>query len=237
MLEDLNKLVALQRLDSQLAIIEEEFASIPGKRESVTEALSHCDARLEGAREQLRATELEQRRVEQKLVEEETLLVRLEGQQNQVKSNDAYTALLHEMEQAKQSISGCETGILEGMEAAEAAKETLNAEESGVATERKRLGVNAKTLEERGGHLTGEISGLREAREQLCGGLETGLLDLYQKTLSRRQPALVLVTGETCSGCRVGIPAQDYIEVLKAERIVICQSCKRILLHAEKVGD
>lgn len=237
MLEDLNKLVALQRLDSRLALIEDEFAAIPAKREGVLAALSNCDERLADAKERLKTSELEQRRVEQKLQEEEALLVRLLGQQNQVKSNDAYTALLQEMEQAKQSISVFETGILEGMEVAESAKEILATEESAVASERKRLDVNDKTLEGRGEQLSGEISNQRDAREQLCEGLETGLLNLYQKVLMRRQPALVLVTGETCDGCRVGIPAQDYIEILKAEKIVTCHSCKRILLHAEKDDD
>ena len=237
MVEGLNKLVELQRLDSQLSGFEEEFSKIPGKRTSLAETLSHGVERLENAKEQLRATELELRRVEQKLQEQEALLSRLESQQNQVKSNDAYTALLHEMEQAKQAISGCETGILEGMEAIEFASENLASEESAVTVERKRVGVNEKTLEEREGHLSAEIARLRAAREQVCGGLEVKLLGRYQKILARRQPALVLVTGETCSGCRVQIPAQDFIEILKAEKTVICMSCGRILLHAEKVGD
>ena len=141
-----------------------------------------------------------------------------------------------ELERAKQAISSCETGILEGMEATETGRETLAAEESEIAAERKRVGENEKVLEDREGYLSNEIARLREAREQVCAGLESPLLDRYQKILARRQPALILVSGETCSGCRVGIPAQDFIEILKAERIVTCGSCSRILLHAEKIG-
>jgi len=235
-LEGLNKLVDLQHLDSQLAAFEEEHSAIPAKKENLVQALAQCDERLEAAREKLQASGLEQRRVEQELQEKEALLQRLEGQQNQVKSNDAYTALLHEMEQARQAISICETGILEGMETVEDAKETLASEESAIATERMRLGVNEKTLADREEHLAAEIASMREARVQACGGLEAALLERYQKVLARRQPALVLVTGEMCNGCRVGIPAQDFIEVLKAEKIITCHSCARILLHAEKVA-
>ena len=153
-----------------------------------------------------------------------------------MKSNEAYTALLHEMEVARQAISGCETGILEGMEAVENARETVVAEESKAAAERKRVDVTEKTLDEREGHLSVEIARLSETREQVCSGLEAALLDRYQKILARRQPALALVTGEMCSGCRVGIPAQDFIEVLKSEAIITCMSCGRILLHAEKMS-
>jgi predicted nucleic acid-binding Zn-ribbon protein len=235
-LEGLNKLVDLQGLDSQLTAFEEEHSAIPTKRGNIVKALARCDERLETAREQLKASGLEQRRVEQELQEKEALLQRLEGQQNQVKSNDAYTALLHEMEQARQAISICETGILEGMDAAESAKEVLATEDVSIATERTRLGVNDKALADREEQLATEIASQKEARAQLCSVLESKLLGQYQKVLARRQPALVLVTGEMCTGCRVGIPAQDYIEVLKAERIITCQSCARILLHPEKIG-
>jgi predicted nucleic acid-binding Zn-ribbon protein len=59
------------------------------------------------------------------LQDQEALLKRLEGQQFQVKSNDAYTALLHEMEHAKQAISDCETRILESMDAIETSRSEL----------------------------------------------------------------------------------------------------------------
>jgi predicted nucleic acid-binding Zn-ribbon protein len=235
-LEGLKKLVDLQRLDGDRTAFEEEFSAIPGRRAVLAETLSRCDQRLENAKEQLKASELEQRRVEQALQEQEALLQRLEGQQNQVKSNSAYTALLHEMEVARQAISGCETGILEGMDSVENARDTLVAEESEAVAERKRVDVKEKVLDEREAHLSVEIARLSEAREQVCNGLETALLDRYQKILARRQPALALVTGEMCSGCRVGIPAQDFIEVLRSEAIITCMSCGRILLHAEKVS-
>ena len=77
-LEGLNKLVDLQRVDSQLSIFEEEYSAIPKKRENVAEALARCDERLKLAREHLQASGLEQRRVEQGLQEKEALLQRLD---------------------------------------------------------------------------------------------------------------------------------------------------------------
>ena len=235
-LEKLRKLVGLQHLDSQLNTLEQEFGAIPEKRRVIAESRSQCDVRLEAVSENLTATELGQRQLELQMQEHETLLSRLEGQQNQVKSNEAYTALLHEMDQAKQAISDCETQILESMEALETARDTQTSEESEVGTERKRIDIREKTLDDRETQLTSEIERLHFERERACGDLAGELLDRYQKILARRQPALVLVTGETCTGCRVGIPAQDFIEILKAERLVTCESCQRILLHEEKVG-
>jgi predicted nucleic acid-binding Zn-ribbon protein len=59
---------------------------------------------------------------------------------------------------------------------------------------------------------------------------------VYEKIAKRRRPALALVSEEMCEGCRVGIPAQNYIEILKGERIITCGNCQRILLHPEMVS-
>ena len=48
--------------------------------------------------------------------------------------------------------------------------------------------------------------------------------------MARRRPAVAIVSNETCLGCRVGIPPQLYIEILKGEKIVACGTCQRILI-------
>jgi predicted nucleic acid-binding Zn-ribbon protein len=54
--------------------------------------------------------------------------------------------------------------------------------------------------------------------------------------LTRRRPAVAMVSEEMCQGCRVGIPAQNYIEILKGERIITCGNCHRILVHPDMVS-
>jgi len=46
-----------------------------------------------------------------------------------------------------------------------------------------------------------------------------------------------LVRHDICEGCRVGIPAQAYIEILRGEELVTCGNCQRILLSPEMVSD
>jgi predicted nucleic acid-binding Zn-ribbon protein len=58
----------------------------------------------------------------------------------------------------------------------------------------------------------------------------------YERIAKRRRPAVILVQEERCGGCRVGIPPQTFIEIMRSEMIVTCGNCSRILLHAEKVG-
>jgi predicted nucleic acid-binding Zn-ribbon protein len=169
------------------------------------------------------------------LQDQEALLKRLEGQQFQVKSNDAYTALLHEMEHAKQSISDCETRILESMDAIETARSELTAAEAEASATNARLEIEERALDEREKQLAEELSRARASRDDVCVRIEADLLGRYTKIATRRRPAVVVISNEMCLGCRVNIPPQNYIEILKAERVITCGQCQRILVHEAKL--
>lgn len=236
MLDAMGRLVALQSLDDRLAALEQENAAIPSRRARSAEVRAACEARVSAAGDALPLKEREQRAAEVALQDREALLKRLEGQQSQVKTNEAYTALLHEMDQARRAISDCEDRILEGLDALEGARAERAAAQAALASEHERLEREESALAAREQELAGEITRLQADRERVCGSLEVQLLELYRKTASRRRPAVVLIGGEICGGCRVNLPPQTYIEILAAERLVTCGNCRRILLPAAKLG-
>jgi predicted nucleic acid-binding Zn-ribbon protein len=232
--EGLRQLIELQRLDDQLYAAEAEHARVPERRRELEARGAACEANLAEATESLRAAEAEQRRVEGELQEQEALLQKLEGQQFQVKSNEAYTALLHEMERAKQVISDCETRILECMESIEAAGGSVSHAEEEATAVREQVDAESKSLDEREKVLQAELDRLRAERDRLCARIDSGILAQYNRIASRRRPAVVRISQEMCLGCRVNIPPQNYIEILKAERIITCGHCHRILIQEPK---
>lgn len=234
-LEGLRRLLDLQNLDDELIALEGEQEAVPVQRVRIEEILAACESKLATAGETLVAAEADQRRYESELQDKEALLLKLEGQQHQVKSNDAYTALLAEMKQAKGSISDGETRILEGMEAIEAAKAIVAEAEREAGATRGRLAEDERALAAREKELEARIGALREERGGIVVDIDAELIKRYEKIVARRRPALVVVTGEMCSGCRLDIPAQNFIEILRAERIVTCGQCNRILVHEEKL--
>jgi hypothetical protein len=235
-LESLQHLLELQKLDVGIASREQELAALPGKRKQFEESRAAVAAKLVQAREDRESGEFDQRQAEASLQDQEALLRRLEGQQFQVKDNTAYTALLSEMEHAKQVISDCETRILEGMDAAEAGREALAAAEAEDLATRERLDSEERATDAREEQLQRELAELNAQRTQVGPKLDAKILAAYEKILTRRRPAVALVSDEMCQGCRVGIPAQNYIEILKGERIITCGNCHRILVHPEMVS-
>jgi len=234
--EGLKHLLDLQRLDGEISRREEELASLPGKRKQLEESRAAAVAALAAAREDVQRAEIGQREAEAMLQDQEALLRKLEGQQFQVKDNVAYTALLNEMERAKEVISDCETRILEGMEAVEGARAALAACEADERQTRERVEAEERSVDARDEQLRAELVSLGAERDEVGPRLDAKILAAYEKIAARRRPALALVTNEMCEGCRVGIPAQNYIEILKGERIITCGNCQRILLHPDMVS-
>jgi predicted nucleic acid-binding Zn-ribbon protein len=233
--EGLQRLIELQGLDDELYAAEGEHSKVPERRRELEERRSASEEKLAGASEALHTAEMEQRRVEGELREQEALLHKLEGQQFQVKSNEAYTALLHEMERARQAISECETRILESMEVIEVSSVSVSEGEVEVAAIREQAATEEKALDEREKVLEVEVARLRGERAALCARIESGVLAHYMRIASRRRPAVVCIAHEMCLGCRVNIPPQNYIEILKAERIITCGNCHRILIQEPKI--
>lgn len=236
MLEGLSQLLELQRLDDDLAAFEKEHEGLPGRRASVEQRRDDAAARQEQAREQLTAAEIAQRQAESSLQDSEALLLKLEGQQNQVKTNEAYTALLREIDQARGEISDRETDILEAMDAIESARAALAEAERAHTEAVAELDRECAAIDAREAELRGMIEEHRTRREQVCPNVDPQLLKHYERISKRRSPAVVIVNIELCGGCRVGIPAQDFIEILRGESVVTCGNCSRILLHEEKVA-
>lgn len=237
MLDGLRDLVDLSRLDTELFRLEEERAGLPGKLRAAAAEREAAQARLEAARAALVDAEQAQRRAESQSQDHEALLRKLEGQQYQIKTNTAYTALLAEMDQARRAISDAETRVLEAMEAIELSRSTLDAQGDQVRGVLERIRAEEERIRERGTRLEADIASLQTQRAQRAAGIERALLSRYDRIASRRRPAVAIVSGEICLGCRVGIPPQSYIEILKGEEIVTCGTCMRILIHEDQLRE
>jgi predicted nucleic acid-binding Zn-ribbon protein len=232
-IEGLRQLVRLQDLDAELHRAEQESAGLPARRAALVEKLAAAELRESQAGEALTLAEASQRRAETERQDREALHKKLEGQQFQVKSNEAYTALLHEMEAARRAISDCETRILEAMVAIDAAHSERAAAREQLAQVRAQGEKDVAVLDAREQELGARIGELREQRGALAAGVDASLREQYERIASRHRPALASVRGGICQGCRVDVPAQLQIELLRGEKLQRCLSCHRILIPAK----
>jgi predicted nucleic acid-binding Zn-ribbon protein len=229
------QLVELARIDTQLATLEEDRGAVPKRRAAAAAQRGASEARLEAVREELVRAEQAQRRSEAAAQDQEALLRKLQGQQFQVKSNDAYTALLSEMERAQAAISEAETHVLEAMEVIEQGRLRLREAEAEAQGVRAHSEAEERACDAREKELAEQIAKLREQRDAAAAHLETRVLARYEKIATRRRPAVTMVAAEICLGCRVGIPPQLVIEIRRGDELISCPNCNRILVLEDQL--
>ena len=230
MREALRQLVDLQRVDEARHRLGAELQAIPAQRAALDAAEAEAREHVARAKASLEAAQLELRRRESILRDQEASKQRLDGQQSQVKTNTAYTALLHEIDAAEAAISDTETRILELMDAAQAARKEVDEAERELAHAEGTLRERRQALEVRAEELAKEGARADAERAGLAAAIEPGILARYERILERRRPALALVENGVCMGCRVGIPPQRIVEVRAGRDLVTCGSCRRILV-------
>ena len=126
MLQGIQALLELSKVDVQIAELEDEKSALPAARAALYQEREKVQAAVEAAQVALIAAEQEQRRHEAAVADREAIVKKLEGQQHQIKTNEAYTVLLHEIDAARAAISDAETKILEAMEGIESARAALD---------------------------------------------------------------------------------------------------------------
>ena len=135
---DLERLIQLQRVESELKRVEAEREAIPRALAEMEGRLAEERGRLDAARADLDTTQKARRQHEQTVQDLEAKRSKYKGQLMDVKTNKEYTAMLHEIEGVERDIRAREDLILGEMERGE-----------GLAVEIKREEESFKQAEER----------------------------------------------------------------------------------------
>jgi predicted nucleic acid-binding Zn-ribbon protein len=223
---------SLQGIDGELRAVRERLARLPLRRQEIERGTSDAKRALAGAEERTKSAALAKRKAEQDadaLGEQEK---KFQLQLSQVKKNDEYTALLHEIDATKRRRSELETFVLERMEeeglvAAEVAraKEAFSGAQTKAAQESRVVDDEEKALR-------GEESALEAKRDGLLGQLPPGLRGRYQRIhAAKKGQALAELVAGACAACGATLPPQTAIEVRRGTNVLECPSCGRILVH------
>ncbi|MFH2203064.1 MAG: C4-type zinc ribbon domain-containing protein [Elusimicrobiota bacterium] len=228
--DDFARLIKLQEHDKLLDGLRAQIAQVPVDIEALRSEVSGEQGLLAAAQQKCKELKMRRKEKENEMATSEEAIRKHQGDLNSVKTNDAFKALLKEIEEAKKVVGDLETEILELMDAVDAAsqeeksaKETLAAAE---AENNKRIQELEKHKAERAAMLAQEDA----KRAALADGIPAELSLLYDKTRERRAGvALAAVKDGSCVACNVIQRPQNLVDLRKGTKILTCDSCQRIL--------
>jgi predicted nucleic acid-binding Zn-ribbon protein len=228
---DLEKLIALERVDREITRLTEEVAALPKRVAAIEGKLADDKAAVESAKAAIKANEADRRKLEGEIQGFQQKIVKYREQSSGVKTNDEYRALMHEVEFSEQHISASEDKILELMI-------TLEAEEKGLKTAEAALKVEMAEVEKEKADArlrTAEdeklLAELAEKRKALRPGVTDSSLAHYDRVMRQRKSAVAEARSQKCMACFVMVRPQTWEEIRTNEHIITCSSCGRIFYY------
>ncbi|HXX01062.1 MAG TPA: C4-type zinc ribbon domain-containing protein, partial [Candidatus Acidoferrales bacterium] len=229
MLPDIENLLRLQEADKEIRRLQDEIAELPKRVAAIEQKLAGTKAQLEKAQTNIKADEAARRKHETAITDLRGKISKYRDQSLEVKTNDQYKALLHEIQFAEKEIAATEDKILELMVNADtragevkAAQAELKAETAEIEKEKEQ--ARLRTAEDE--KLLAEWKG---KRDQLRSGIDDDLLRHYERVSKFRGTGISEVRDHKCMTCQVMLRPQTYNDVRSGQQIVYCDSCQRVL--------
>ena len=229
---DLKLAVELQAVDKEIARLSAEIAYLPRHIQEIESKLAGAQRQLEADRQALAQNQRERRKLEGDVPPVQQKISKYKDQVFDVKTNEQYRALQHEIEFNEAEIRKIEDQILERMVAAEELESRVKQAEKQLGAERavaenEKAEASARTQADK--HLLAEFERRRaECRNTMSAELVRAYDGLAR---TRKGVAVAEVRDGTCSECNVRLRPQAFQEVKSSDQILRCESCGRILYY------
>jgi predicted nucleic acid-binding Zn-ribbon protein len=232
----LQSLIDLQAVDTRLHDVRARLAAFPKKIAEVDARVTAARAELEQSKAAQLATVKDRKKYELDVEGWKEKVRKYKDQTSQIKTNEAYKALQHEVQMAEQEIAEAEDRLLEQMVAGEeydrrikSSEKALKEVEEAARAERSKIEA-AKAAGEK------DLAELNAARERAVAGVPENLLDHYDRIIKKHNGvALAEVRDEKCTACGMRVRPHVFQEMrrLNTEEMFHCETCTRILYYVE----
>jgi uncharacterized protein len=229
---DLERLIALQALDSTADAARKKLAAEPEHDKALEALLETARQRVATAKEQAAANTAARRAIEKDVAVQQGRLSKYRETAMAVKTNVEYHAVQKEIAFAQAEIKTLEDSELELMVASDELTATVKKAEADLAAQQKLTDADRKATTAQHGEMQATLEKIAVERAQLVTGIDRAALATFEQVSRKRNGvAVALARDGICTICHVRLRPQVFNTVLRNDSIMQCDSCNRILYH------
>jgi predicted nucleic acid-binding Zn-ribbon protein len=228
---DLDKLVELQKTDTNLRRLKQSIETAETRRAEIEQEFEqHAFSirEVQARRDKLHAERAE---LEKQIAENKTYLERADRNLKHAQNQKEYETAMRETDALQKQIAAYETQIVEKMTAAEEVDKELEerAEEIN-SLDGKRDSALAEFNAQLAKDKT-EFDKESKHRHDAFITLPTRLAAIYDRLAQRSRDGIAVaeVVNGSCSACFMSLRPQILLEVRQGNTIITCESCTRIM--------
>jgi hypothetical protein len=228
---DLDRLIKLQHLETQIAEARAAIAAHPQRLAEADARLDEAKRAVESAKEQLKANNEARRALEKDVAVYQGRLTKFKDQLSLVKTNKEYQAMQHEIATAQTDLGGVEEKVLERMVEADAIAADVKKAEATFAAQQKEIETEKKTMAQDLATEEAQLAKATEGRAALVKDLDPRLMSLFEQVARvRKGVAISTATRDgLCALCHVRLRPSVFQQVRHNDTIIQCESCQRVL--------
>jgi hypothetical protein len=227
---NLERVIALQRLDSGVADAERRLASEPDRERTFEARLQAANEHLTSARERLADNQHARRALEKDVAVQQGRLSKFRDQLMEVKTNREYQAMQQEIAVAQNEVRTLEERILERMLEADDLAAAVKRAEAELAAEQTAVEADRRTMRAEHDALSASLVRMAAERVTLVESIDKSVLATFELVARRRNGIAVAEARDgVCTLCHVRLRPQVFNMVRRNDDIIQCDSCQRIL--------
>ncbi len=228
----LQSLIRLQELTLEQARLQNTLDSIPKEIETIDRTFQEASGSLQAAKTAVEESRKRRRALESELQDLEAKRSKYNDQLMQVKTNEEYRAMQKEIDGVKATIGTHEEKILLLMDEIESLQKKVAAEEAQLEGKKKDSEARKAVVRGQQDSLSAENAKLKASIDQVRSTLKADAIELFERIASLRNGiAVARALDERCQECKVRLRPQMFSEIRRNERILQCDSCKRVLYY------
>src|SRR5579872_4932724 len=232
----LKSLIELQAVDLRMIGIRERLDRFPKKLAEVEARVTSAKQKVTAAKESLLTGQKERKTFEMDVEQWKERAKKYRSQSGEVKSNEAYKALLHEIQNAELEVAKAEDRLLERMVSGEEYDRKVKAAEAAVKEVEAAAGKERQSIQAEYNATQKELTAAEAVRAAAMAAVPEDLVDHYERIAKRHGGiALAEIRGEGCGQCGVHI-RPHVIQKLQRDgndEFFHCETCTRILYYAD----
>ena len=234
---DLERLIALQRLDTAAADARRRLADEPEREKALDTRLDTARQRVAHAKEHLTENQTARRTLEKDVAVHQGRLSKFRDQLMAVKTNVEYQAMQKEMAFAQGEVKALEDRILERMLEADELTAALKRAEGDLAAETKAVDGERRATATELADLRASLERFTTDRADLARAGDAHVLAIYELVAKRRNGIAVAEARDgICTICHVRLRPQVFNTILRNDQIMQCDHCNRIMYFVPKAA-
>jgi hypothetical protein len=234
---ELKQLYELQQMDVKIDALKAELEKLPVQIQQYNDEITREKQRLDDLKTEVKQMGLKHKEKEGDLATKDQEIGKFNKELNAIKTNEAYRAMLTQIEAAKKEKIAIEDQILELLLAAESSAQVIRQQEAETKQSESKIREQITALE---AHIKGfqeDLSKIESERSAFALTIIPAMLHSYEHIRTTRSGlAIVLISGGSCAGCNYKLPPQKINETAKGHELVLCDHCSRILYYDPEIS-